>query len=35
MTHQIGLEGVAGLLAEPPRDYLKAAVVAWTGYRLA
>jgi len=27
ITHQVGLEGVAGLLAEPPRDYLKAAVV--------
>ena len=27
VTHQVGLEGVAGLLAEPPRDYLKAAVV--------
>jgi len=27
ITHQIGLEGVPGLLADPPRDYLKAAVV--------
>jgi L-iditol 2-dehydrogenase len=27
VTHQIGLEGVAGLLTEPPTDYLKAAVV--------
>jgi L-iditol 2-dehydrogenase len=27
VTHQVGLEAVAGLLAEPPRDYLKAAVV--------
>ena len=27
ITHQVGLEGVAGLLADPPRDYLKAAVV--------
>ncbi len=27
ITHQIGLEGVADLLAEPPRDYLKAAVM--------
>lgn len=26
ITHQVGLEGVAGLLADPPRDYLKAAV---------
>jgi L-iditol 2-dehydrogenase len=26
VTHQVGLEGVAGLLADPPRDYLKAAV---------
>jgi L-iditol 2-dehydrogenase len=26
VTHEIGLEGVAGLLADPPRDYLKAAV---------
>ena len=24
ITHQLGLEGVAGLLADPPRDYLKA-----------
>ena len=27
ITHQLALEGVAGLLADPPRDYLKAAVV--------
>ena len=27
LTHRVGLEGVAGLLADPPRDYLKAAVV--------
>ena len=27
ITHQVGLEGVAGLLDSPPRDYLKAAVV--------
>ena len=27
VTHQVGLEGVAGLLADPPRDYLKAAVL--------
>ena len=27
ITHQVGLEGVAGLLADPPRDYLKAAVI--------
>jgi L-iditol 2-dehydrogenase len=27
ITHQVGLEGVAALLAEPPRDFLKAAVV--------
>ncbi len=27
ITHQVGLEGVAGLLGDPPRDYLKAAVV--------
>jgi L-iditol 2-dehydrogenase len=26
VTHEVGLAGVAGLLAEPPRDYLKAAV---------
>jgi L-iditol 2-dehydrogenase len=26
ITHQIGLEGLPGLLADPPRDYLKAAV---------
>jgi L-iditol 2-dehydrogenase len=27
VTHQVGLDGVAALLADPPRDYLKAAVV--------
>ncbi len=27
ITHRVGLEGVAALLADPPRDYLKAAVV--------
>ena len=27
VTHQVGLEGVAALLANPPPDYLKAAVV--------
>jgi L-iditol 2-dehydrogenase len=27
ITHRVGLAGVAGLLADPPRDYLKAAVV--------
>ena len=27
VTHQVGLEGVAALFANPPRDYLKAAVV--------
>ena len=27
ITHRVGLDGVAGLLAEPPRDYLKAAVI--------
>ena len=27
LTHQVGLEGVVGLLADPPRDYLKAVVV--------
>ena len=27
VTHRVGLEGVAALLADPPRDYLKAAVV--------
>lgn len=26
ITHQVGLEGVAALLADPPADYLKAAV---------
>ena len=26
ITHQTGLEGLPGLLADPPRDYLKAAV---------
>ena len=27
ITHQVGLEGVAALLADPPPDYLKAAVL--------
>jgi L-iditol 2-dehydrogenase len=27
VTHQVGLEGVAALFADPPRDYLKAAVI--------
>lgn len=27
VTHRVGLDGVAGLLAEPPHDYLKAAVL--------
>ena len=27
VTHQVGLEGVAGLLSDPPADYLKAAAV--------
>ncbi len=27
VTHRVGLEAVAALLADPPRDYLKAAVV--------
>jgi len=27
ITHRVGLDGVADLLADPPRDYLKAAVV--------
>jgi L-iditol 2-dehydrogenase len=27
ITHRVGLDGVAALLANPPRDYLKAAVV--------
>ena len=27
VTHRVGLEGVAALLADPPRDYLKAAVL--------
>jgi L-iditol 2-dehydrogenase len=27
ITHQVGLDGVAPLLADPPRDYLKAAVL--------
>jgi L-iditol 2-dehydrogenase len=27
ITHRIGLDGVAALLAHPPRDYLKAAVI--------
>ena len=26
-TKGVGLEGVAALLADPPRDYLKAAVI--------
>ena len=26
VTHRVGLEGVAALFADPPRDYLKAAV---------
>ena len=26
ITHEVGLDGVAGLLADPPADYLKAAV---------
>jgi len=26
ITHEVGLDGVAGLFADPPRDYLKAAV---------
>ena len=27
ITHRVALDGVAGLLADPPRDYLKAAVI--------
>jgi L-iditol 2-dehydrogenase len=27
LTHRVGLEGVASLLADPPDDYLKAAVI--------
>jgi L-iditol 2-dehydrogenase len=27
VTHRVGLEGVAALFADPPRDYLKAAVI--------
>jgi hypothetical protein len=27
VTHRVGLEGVVPLLADPPRDYLKVAVV--------
>jgi L-iditol 2-dehydrogenase len=27
ITHRVGLEGVAALFADPPRDYLKAAVI--------
>jgi L-iditol 2-dehydrogenase len=27
VTHRVGLEGVAGLFADPPPDYLKAAVI--------
>ena len=26
ITHKVGLEGVAALFDDPPRDYLKAAV---------
>jgi hypothetical protein len=26
ITHEVPFEGVAGLLADPPEDYLKAAV---------
>ncbi len=26
VTHEVGLEGVAGLFDDPPRDFLKAAV---------
>jgi hypothetical protein len=26
ITHEVGLDGVAALLADPPADYLKAAV---------
>jgi hypothetical protein len=26
ITHEVGLDGVAKLLADPPADYLKAAV---------
>ncbi len=31
ITHQVGLDGVAALLADPPRDYLKAAVIPTLG----
>jgi L-iditol 2-dehydrogenase len=31
ITHQVGLEGVAALLSDPPADYLKAAVVVSSG----
>jgi L-iditol 2-dehydrogenase len=27
ITHRVGLDGVAALFADPPRDYLKAAVI--------
>ncbi len=27
ITHRVGLDGVAAILADPPRDYLKAAVI--------
>src|SRR5204862_4552444 len=27
ITHRVGLDGVAALLADPPHDYLKAAVI--------
>jgi L-iditol 2-dehydrogenase len=27
VTHRVGLDGVAGLLSDPPEDYLKAAVI--------
>ena len=27
VTHRVGLDGVAALFADPPRDYLKAAVI--------
>ncbi len=27
ITHRVGLDGIAGLLADPPADYLKAAVI--------
>ena len=31
ITHQVGLDGVAALLADPPPDYLKAAVLPTLG----